>query len=246
MWVYEGAILDAWRAPARGLKAFNRLAGLPGGGFTLTLEPPPEAEQTLGEDIGALVVEAVDERVELADALAGLPTLDARPEVQVTGDFFSLEFSPVERETLSQAQVAKTFGDLVDLVEATDLEVVRAVQRLIGLEILRLNEPEGQVHILTDSTSDLLAIDARRLGIQVAPVSVQFGNEVFKDGIDLQSEDFHRKLKESGAMPRTHPVSRGEFVQIFRRLSPSGDVVAVLCSAGLSATYRNALAAVES
>jgi len=245
LWIFEGAVIDAWRAPVRGIKAFNRLAGLPGGGFTLTLETPPEGVQTLAEDIGSLVVDAVDERVELAEVLAGLPTLDARPNVQLTGDFFSLEFSRVERETLSNAQEAATFGDLLDRVEATDLEVVRAVQRLLELEILHFSEPRGQVHVLTDSTSDLLAIDARRLGIQVAPVSVQFGTEVFKDGIDLQSEDFHRKLKEFGDLPRTHPVSHGEFLQIFRRLVPSGDVVAVLCSSSLSATYRNALAAIE-
>ncbi|MEN8165466.1 MAG: DegV family protein [Acidobacteriota bacterium] len=98
---------------------------------------------------------------------------------------------------------------------------------------------------MTDSTADLLPIDARRQGIDVLPVSVQFGSQIFRDGIDLQAEDFHRMLTETREFPRTHPVSTGEFLQAFARAVPSGDIVAVLCSSTLSANFNNAVEAVD-
>ncbi len=245
LWVREGAVVDAWSGEVRGVKAFNRLAGMPGGGFTLTLEEPPPGG-TIEGGVGSLVVEAVNERVDLAEALDELPSLDAVPEVELTDAIFSLEFSAVEQRTIAAAQEVQSLRELLDAVDAVDLAVVRAIEKLIGHGILKFSERTGQIHILTDSTADLLPIDARRQGIDVLPVSVQFGKQVFRDGIDLHAEDFHRMLKETRELPRTHPVSSGEFRGVLERVVPSGDVIAVLCSSSLSATYVNAVDAVRS
>ena len=243
LWLREGAVVDAWSGDVSGVKAFNRLAGMPGGGFTLTLEEPPPGGSIEG-GVGNLVIEAVNERVDLAEALAELPSLDAQPEIQLTNDFFSMEFSPAEKQTIAVAQEVQSFRELLDTVEEVDLVVVRAVENLNRQGILRFTERKGRVHVMTDSTADLLPIDARRQGIDVLPVSVQFGSQVFRDGIDLQAEDFHRMLKQTREFPRTHPVSAGEFLQAFERVVPSGDVVAVLCSSSLSANFNNAVEAV--
>ncbi len=243
LWVREGSVVDAWTGVVTGVKAFNRLAEMPSGGFTLTLEDPPLGG-TIEGGIGNLVIEAVNERVDLAEALSRLPSLDSRPEIQLTSDFFSLEFSAVEKKTIAAAQEVQSFRDLLNSIDEVDLAIVRAVEVLMAQGILRFEERTGQVHVMTDSTADLLPIDARRQGIDVMPVSVQFGSQVFRDGIDLQAEDFHRMLKETRESPRTHPVSTGEFLQVFGRATPSGDVVAVLCSSALSANYKNAVEAV--
>jgi DegV family protein with EDD domain len=110
--------------------------------------------------------------------------------------------------------------------------------------VLQLREPAGQVHVLTDSTADLDPSEARRLGIQVAAVSIQFGTELYRDGIDLSPEAFHRRLGETRELPRSHPVSRGELLETLRRLVVSGDVLIVMCSSALSQSVENARGAV--
>ena len=42
----------------------------------------------------------------------------------------------------------------------------------------------GQIHVVTDSGSDLPVKLREELGIQVVPLTVRFGDEVFKDGVD--------------------------------------------------------------
>lgn len=243
--VRDGDIVEAWRGSVRGLKAFNRLAGLPGGVFSFSFEEV-EGSPFFDGDIGALVLDAIEERVELADLLSELPPLDAVPAVEVTQDFFSLEFSRVEKQILAKAQEAGSFGDVLDLVEAGDLEVVHGVQRLMEEGILEFRRVAGKVHVVTDSTADIMPAEARERGIKLAAVSIQVGADVFKDGVDLDGESFYRKLKEMKDSPITHPVSEGEFRQLFRREIGTGDIVAVICSSYLSGSYQNAQAAAES
>jgi DegV family protein with EDD domain len=240
----DGVVVDAWRGSVRGVKAFNRLAGLPKGGFSLT-PGEVDVERSITEDPGSLVLAAVDDRVAFHEALSRLPSLDAKPEVNLTPEFFNQQFSPTERKVLARAQEAANLGQLLDLVETSDAEVAAAVVSLRDQDLLRLQEPAGRIHVVTDSTADLLAPDARRHGIEVAAVSIVFGTAVFKDGIDLTPEEFQKRLKTSPDAPTTHPASQGEFLEMFRRLVPTGDVLAVLCASGVSKSHGNARAAVE-
>jgi len=235
----NGDVIDAWRGDVRGLKAFNRLAGLPGGGFNFRLESV-EGAAIYDGDIGMLVLDAVEERVELADLMADLPPLDAVPSVEVTEDFFSLEFSRVEKQILATAQEIGSFGDLLDAINSTDLEIVRGISRLLELNVLVFRKIAGKVHVITDSTADIIPADAREKGIKLVAVSVQMGTEVFKDGIDLDAEGFYRRFKNMNGKPITHPVSEGEFRQFFLREIGTGDIVAVICSSNLSGSCRNA------
>jgi len=243
--IRDGDVVDAWRGPVRGLKAFNRLAGLPGGGFSFSLEEV-EGEAFFEGDIGMLVLDAVEERVELADLLAEFPPPDAVPAVEVTPDFFSLEFSRTEKQVLAKAQEVGSFSDLMDSVDSSDLEIAHAIQRLMELEILSFRRIAGKVHVITDSTADIMPSEARDKGITLAAVSVQMGTEVFKDGVDLDAEAFYTRLKKSNDPPITHPVSEGEFRNLFRREIGTGDIVAVICSSVLSGSFKNARKAVES
>ena len=53
------------------------------------------------------------------------------------------------------------------------------------------------VKIVTDSTSDISPELANALGITVVPVYVRFGDEVYKDGIDISNDNFYEKLLSS-------------------------------------------------
>ncbi len=244
LWIDEGDVVDAWWGRLRGRKAFNRLADLRRGGFELILQPI-EVERTIDADLQSLLGQAVAERLALVDALEALPALSARPRVQLGEDFFAMEFSPVEQRVMARVQEAVSLGDLIDRVEAPDLEVAHAVRSLIDRGVLVVPEPEQRVSVVTDSTSDLQPAEARRLGVTVLPVTILFGTQVFKDGVDLQAEDFHRKLRSARELPTTNPATRGELLEVYRHLVPNGDVLSIHPSPSISSTHVNAQAALR-
>ncbi len=102
------------------------------------------------------------------------------------------------------------------------------------------------VAIVTDSTSDLTPRTAEELGITVVPLNVHFGTEIYKDGVDLTTEEFYRRLPASKILPTTSAPSPGEFAETYERLARQGkEVLCITISSKLSATYKAALDARE-
>ena len=57
-----------------------------------------------------------------------------------------------------------------------------------------------KVSVVTDSTSDLPPEVARDLGITVVPAHIQFGEQVFLDGVELTTDEFYRRLQSSSKL----------------------------------------------
>jgi len=103
------------------------------------------------------------------------------------------------------------------------------------------------VRIVTDSTADLTPEQQRAAGIIVVPLNVHFGDEVFRDHVDLSTDEFFRRLKASPQLPRTSQPSVGAFEEAYRSLRQGGDeIVSVHLSSKVSGTYNSALMAAQS
>ena len=103
------------------------------------------------------------------------------------------------------------------------------------------------VRIVTDSTADLTPEQQRAAGITVVPLNVHFGDEVFRDHVDLSTGEFFRRLKASSQLPRTSQPSVGAFEEAYRKLLDGGDeIVSVHLSSKVSGTYNSALMAAQS
>jgi len=101
------------------------------------------------------------------------------------------------------------------------------------------------VKIVTDSTSDLPPQVVKELGITVVPLYVNFGNESYRDGIDLTSKEFYDKLVSSKTLPTTSVPSIGNFADAYDKLAKGTDeIMAIILSSKLSATYEAASQAV--
>ena len=97
------------------------------------------------------------------------------------------------------------------------------------------------IKIVTDSTSDLDSSIAQDLGITIVPLNVHFGEAVFKDGIDLDTDQFFDKLINGNVFPSTSQPSLGEFVDVYKEISQPGDVIiSVHVSSKLSGTINSA------
>jgi DegV family protein with EDD domain len=239
IWLADGEVIESHWGPVSGRKAFNRVAGLRGGGFVLTLEAPP-MKRVIDADLASLVSDAVDERFQLDELFRRLPSLSSRAEVKMGGDFFAVDFNPLEREILSKVQSVRNLAELTDALPTTDLELLTAIESLKERGFLLFHEPEHRIHVVTDSICDLLPSLVRRNHITVVPLSVVFGKEVYRDGIDIHADEFYRKLRTSQDHPATSPPGKGEFLEAYRRLVPTGDIISIHVSKKQSLTAENA------
>ena len=98
------------------------------------------------------------------------------------------------------------------------------------------------VKIITDSVSDLPPGVAEELGITVIPILVRFGEEIFRDGIDLTAEQFYEQLKYSKTLPVTSVPSPATFAEAYDKLAEeTNEILAIILSSKLSGTYEVAL-----
>lgn len=97
------------------------------------------------------------------------------------------------------------------------------------------------VRIVTDSTADLPADLARRHGVRVVPLTVTFGEESFRDGVDLDADTFYRRLTGGGPLPTTSQPPAEAFLQVYREVAPGAEgVLSLHISSRLSGTYNSA------
>jgi DegV family protein with EDD domain len=98
------------------------------------------------------------------------------------------------------------------------------------------------VKIVTDSCSDITPQLAQELGITVVPLYVQFGNETYRDNIDLSTEEFYRKLETSKMLPTTSTAIPVSFAELFTKLAEeTNEILTITVSETFSATYVVAL-----
>lgn len=103
------------------------------------------------------------------------------------------------------------------------------------------------VRILVDSTADIPRERARALGIEVVPLVVLFGDESFRDGVDLDGPGFYRKLVSSSTNPTTSTPAPGAFDEAYRRLIGDGatGILSLHLASKFSATYQVARSVAE-
>jgi len=123
-------------------------------------------------------------------------------------------------------------------VETTKAEDMRAQHRRLA------HDERRQVSVVTDSSADLPDTILDRHRITLVPLQVVWGDETFRDRVQLKPEDFYRRLRTSQELPTTSQPTPGDFVRVFRDARQEAhEVVAVLLSSTLSGTYQSGVAA---
>src|SRR5512147_872211 len=101
--------------------------------------------------------------------------------------------------------------------------------------------------IVTDSAVDLPEEMFAQLGIERMPLLINFGSEALRSGIDIQAEEFYRRLVANrDNLPTTSQPSVGDFVDLYRRVGQlDKDIVSLHVSSGLSGTINSAAQAAK-
>jgi DegV family protein with EDD domain len=98
------------------------------------------------------------------------------------------------------------------------------------------------VKIITDSVADIPSPVVEELGITVVPLIVSFGTESYRDGVDLNTDEFYKKLAHSKKLPTTSTAAPGVFAQAYDELAKETDeILAVIVSSMVSANYNAAV-----
>jgi DegV family protein with EDD domain len=102
----------------------------------------------------------------------------------------------------------------------------------------------SKIALVTDSTTYMPPELVKKYNISIAPQVLIWGDQIYKDGVDIASSDFFTRLKTAKVMPTTSQVAVISFQEIFQSLVDQGyEVLALLVSSRLSGTVQSAMQA---
>jgi len=100
-----------------------------------------------------------------------------------------------------------------------------------------------KIAVVTDSTAYIPKEALGNLRIPVIPLWLIWGDERFRDGVDIDPATFYRRLRTNKTFPTTSQPSAGEFVDFFRRVAAESDtdtIVGIHISSKISGTVASA------
>jgi fatty acid kinase fatty acid binding subunit len=94
--------------------------------------------------------------------------------------------------------------------------------------------------IVVDSTADFPEAPERFPNWRVVPLYVRFGEESFRDYVELGPDEFYRRLRTARELPTTSQPTPGDFLAAYEELDGFARVYSLHISAKLSGTYESA------
>ena len=100
----------------------------------------------------------------------------------------------------------------------------------------------NKVVIIVDSTCDLPKEFIEKNDIVIAPLTVNFPDETYYDGVDITTPQLYKMVAEKGLLPKTAAITLGEIYNIFEKWIDLGyDIVYTGISSQMSKSYENAI-----
>ena len=102
----------------------------------------------------------------------------------------------------------------------------------------------NKIAIVSDSSAYIPKELVKQYDLTIIPLTVNWLGKTYRDGVDIEANDFYKQMAESKEMATTSQVTTGAFLEVFKKLLDEGnDVLYLGISKGLSATVDSALAA---
>lgn len=106
----------------------------------------------------------------------------------------------------------------------------------------------GKIKIIADSMSDIPKNLAQKLNITVIPLTIIFDTEEYRDGVDLTSDDFYKKIKTFNGVPHTSQLTPLAYEKEIKKQLEKGyeTIIIIVGSSKASGTYQSAITAQKS
>jgi DegV family protein with EDD domain len=85
----------------------------------------------------------------------------------------------------------------------------------------------NRVGIVTDSIASLSKELVEKYGIYIIPITINFGDKIYRDGIDITPSEVYRLLRKAKKLPTTSSPPPGAYLEAYRQLSQHSD--SILC-----------------
>jgi DegV family protein with EDD domain len=97
--------------------------------------------------------------------------------------------------------------------------------------------------IVLDSTADFPEAPERFANWRVVPLYVLFGDESYRDYVDLTPHEFYERLRGAEQLPTTSQPTPGDFLKAYEELAGYERIYSLHISSALSGTFASATAA---
>jgi DegV family protein with EDD domain len=105
---------------------------------------------------------------------------------------------------------------------------------------------QANTAIVLDSTSDFPEAAKRFANVHVVPLYVHFGDDTYRDGVDIDPREFYERLRVAKVLPTTSQPTPQDFLHVYEQLAGYERIYSLHVSAKLSGTHQSAaLAAAE-
>ena len=106
-----------------------------------------------------------------------------------------------------------------------------------------MNLSKDDTALVLDSTADFPDAPARFPNWRVVPLYVRFGDESYRDYVDLSPAEFYARLRTAAELPTTSQPTPGDFLAAYEGLAGYERIYSLHISSKLSGTYESATTA---
>ncbi|WP_010098120.1 DegV family protein [Ornithinibacillus scapharcae] len=99
------------------------------------------------------------------------------------------------------------------------------------------------IQLMTDGGADIPKELLAATDINVIPLYLNFKDQQYKSGVELDLEKFYKKIEETKELPRSAAPSPNDFYEGYKQVEADKPIIMISLSGGLSSTYENAVAA---
>ncbi|MBN2780625.1 MAG: DegV family EDD domain-containing protein [Candidatus Marinimicrobia bacterium] len=111
-------------------------------------------------------------------------------------------------------------------------------------QVFHRSQKKQEIALVVDSASDISDDVAEKYNINIIPLRIAFGDELFIDGVTIDNTMFYERLKNGRVFPKTSQPAPRDMENMYRfLLSHYKHVISLHVSGKLSGTYQNAIRA---
>jgi len=104
----------------------------------------------------------------------------------------------------------------------------------------------SRIAVVTESSAMIPDDLVKRHNIYVVPLHITWDKVRYRDGVDIKTDEFYKRLRKSPTLPTTSGTIQGEFIQLFEELRGKVDgILVIVLSTEFSGAYNAAITAKE-
>jgi DegV family protein with EDD domain len=103
-----------------------------------------------------------------------------------------------------------------------------------------MNLTAANTAVVLDSTADVPDAPQRFPNFRVVPLYVRFGDESYRDYVEISAEEFYARLQTAAELPTTSQPTPGDFLATYEELGQYERILSLQISSTLSGTFASA------